>query len=57
MKKQIILLAISILGAFSLHAQEINEGLVQSKQELSHNHVRARTGINNLSVTFLQVQA
>ena len=34
MKKQIILLAISILGAFSLHAQEINEGLVQSKQEV-----------------------
>ena len=34
MKEQIILLAISILGAFSLHAQEINEGLVQSKQEV-----------------------
>ena len=27
MKKQIILLAISILGVFSLHAQEINKSL------------------------------
>ena len=35
MKKQIILLAISILGAFSLHAQEINKSLTQSKKEVN----------------------
>ena len=35
MKNQIILLAISILGAFSLHAQEINKSLTQSKKEVN----------------------
>ncbi len=35
MKKQIILLVISILGAFSLHAQEINKSLTQSKKEVN----------------------
>ena len=35
MKKQIILLAISILGVFSLHAQEINKSLTQSKKEVN----------------------
>ena len=34
MKNQIILLAISILGAFSLHAQEINKSLTQSKKDV-----------------------
>lgn len=52
MKKQIILLAISILGAFSLHAQEINEGLVQSKQEVI-SQPRKGTDWNKQSIGYV----